>query len=134
MNIQRISLSMKPDEVISVGKHWLWMTIFSTCLFASCGETNRQPSEPTLPVPQAQAVSFQYEPDIIPEKVVQTTDHLDLEGFEEFPDPHPEDLVLERFIEEETHIRGRRNSWSSIALIQPRFFKSFPFSIYRANG
>lgn len=104
MNIQRISSGMKHDEVISVGKHWLWMAVFSTCFFVSCGETNHQSTEPALPESQAQSVSFQYEPDIIPEQEVQRTDHLDLEGFKEFPDPDPEDLELERFKDDETLI------------------------------
>jgi hypothetical protein len=104
MNSQRISVGMKRDEVISVGKHWLWMTVFSTCLFVSCGETNRQPTEPALPEPQAQAISYQYKPDIIPEEEIQITEHLDLDGFEEFPDPDPEDLELEQFKEDDTQI------------------------------
>ncbi len=47
---------MNLEEIISVGKCWLWMTVFSTCLFASCGETNRTSQDPISPELHARAV------------------------------------------------------------------------------
>lgn len=44
------------EEAISNGKFCLWMTVFSTCLFVSCGETSRQPPKPKPALPNAQVV------------------------------------------------------------------------------
>lgn len=109
-SLKRMGLGMRPDEVISVGKHWLWMTVFSTCLFASCGETNRQPQEPASPEPQAQAVQARYDREDIRAEDVEEIHELEFDQLEKFSDSDFdesdfEDLErfddLERFEDEE---------------------------------
>lgn len=92
-----MGLVMRPDEVISVGKHWLWMTVFSTCLFASCGETNHQSQEPVSPEPQAQAVQARYDREDIRAEDVEEIHELDFDQLEKFPDSDFDESDLERF-------------------------------------
>lgn len=99
-SFQEIGSGMKPEEVISVGKHWLWMTVFSICLFTSCGETNRHAPESTSPESKAQAVPARYDREVISTEEVKGTDELDPNRFEEFPDS--DDFDLERFEDDDT--------------------------------
>ncbi len=96
---KRNTLGIKTNEVISVGKCWLWMTIFSTCLFTSCGETNRQSSEPAVPEPQAQAIPARYDREMIRTQEVdlEDEDSLDSAQLEEFSDSDFDEPDLERF-------------------------------------
>jgi len=107
MNVQGTGLRIKHDEVISVGKYWLWMTVFSTCLFTSCGETNRHTPESTSPAPKTQAVPARYDREVIPPHEGVERNDLNPEQFEEFPDSEFDefdefdDFDLERFDDED---------------------------------
>lgn len=100
MKLQGVALGMKPEEVISVGKFWLWMTVFSTCLFVSCGETDRTSKEPTLQEPKAKAVPVHYEPDISRVKEIEE-EYQEFDDLEEFSDSDFDESELERFKEDE---------------------------------
>ncbi|GEM_PF-6745461 len=97
--LQRMALWMNPQEIISVGKFWLWMTVFSACLFTSCGETNRTPSESISSRPEAEAVPVHYDRETLRGEPVEEEAPLDPDWFEEFPDSDESDL--ERFEEHE---------------------------------
>lgn len=89
-------LGINPDEVISVGKYWLWMTVFSTCLFASCGETDRHSQKPISPEPKTQAIPARYDREVIHTEDSER-DELNPEQIIEFPDVNMDDFDLERF-------------------------------------
>lgn len=96
-SFQGIGFGMKPDQVMSVRKHWLWMMVFSTCLFVSCGETNQHPQEPTSPKPEAQAVPARYDREVIHTEEMKDKKDLDPIRFEDIPDSGVDDSNLERF-------------------------------------
>lgn len=93
-------LGKNPDEVISVGKYWLWMTVFSTCLFASCGETNQHSHESISPEPKTQAIPARYDREVIHTEDIER-DELNPQQIAEFPDADLDDLDLERFEDED---------------------------------
>jgi hypothetical protein len=95
--LQKIRLGMNPDEFISVGKYWLWMTVFSACLFASCGETNHPQQEPAMTNPKAQALPVKLEKSGIHEDIPEERIHLDPQDYEEIQESEINDSDLEPF-------------------------------------
>ena len=85
---------MDPDEFISVGKYWLWMTVFSTCLFASCGETNHPHQEPSMIDPKAQAVPVK---NVSHKEIHEEGIYLEPQGYEEISESDDIDSDLEQF-------------------------------------
>ena len=103
MTLAGMTIEMKPEEAISVGKYWLWMTVFFTCFFVSCGEANRQPQAPLPPTQQTQAVPVPHEEEQFRDEVVEADPIVDSHQVEEIPSSDFDDSDLERFDNEDTH-------------------------------
>ena len=97
--LQEIGLGMNHEEFISVGKYWLWMTVFSTCLFASCGETNHPHQEPGMPASKAQAVPVK---NVVHGEIPEEGISLEPHGYEEISESDNFDSDLEQFEDDNT--------------------------------
>ncbi len=74
---------MNFEELREIGKIWILMGVFSTCFFASCGQSQTGPPETATPVTHTKPVSHEMEPaNVIMDREIEIGEDYseDLEG------------------------------------------------------
>lgn len=94
-------VGMEHKEIKSIGKYWLWMTVFSMCLFTSCGEANRNPQPPASSIPKPQAIPVQHDREDYQTEEIEEEQYWDSDPWKELPDPEFDERNLEQFEDEE---------------------------------